>query len=201
MSVGTGIFLSALIGSMVWLYLATRGRWNWKKIIIRITAVVFGLGFIGGATGGVYYYISQQPEVQSEYYGINLGDSYRDVVFKNGLPKEMRKGDSTCRCDSTIFDEDRDSILDHSRLLLIRFRKDTVVGVYTRWYGSPYVNEIQGIGRYSSMEDVRKKFGQPDEVKESDDGTVRRWFYSKYRVRFGFEKGQINSLGTWDPRY
>lgn len=32
MTIGTAIFLSALILGSVWLYVVTRGRWNWKFI-------------------------------------------------------------------------------------------------------------------------------------------------------------------------
>jgi len=199
MTLGTGVFFSTVLVVFTLLYLKTRGSWNWKRITISILVFIFGGSAIVG--GGVYLYskISGLPKVQNEYAGITLGSNSSDVRFLLGKPDEADKGSEKCDCDSTYWYENKEEFSKDLSALIIRFNNRKVVGVIRVWLGTPYIEDIQGINRYSTISEVENKFGKPSRVEESEDGTERRWYYNKYQVRFGFEKGSVTSLGIFFP--
>lgn len=88
MTVGTGIFLASVVLGGVVLFIATKDRWNWKKIILWPLGVLLVLGVLGG--GGTYLYLEWPlwgAQVQTTYWGISLGDSGGDVRFQKGKPE------------------------------------------------------------------------------------------------------------------
>src|SRR5437762_2426291 len=95
MSVGTGIFLAAVILSAVYLYGITRDRWRWGKIIRRgvvgvgCAAVLVGVG-VAAVTG--YGWIAARPKPQTEYAEIRLGMSMADVKYARGYPSFVAEG-------------------------------------------------------------------------------------------------------------
>lgn len=84
MELGTGIFLSAVFLGIVALYIATKDRWNWKKILLWPLAVVVVLSSVGGIVAYAYKKYEERPKVQVEFNGIKLGDQFQDVVFRHG---------------------------------------------------------------------------------------------------------------------
>jgi hypothetical protein len=79
MDLGTGIFLSSILISLVLLYGFTRDRWRWRKMISLALAV--GLVLVTGiiaATAIVQYWDALFPTSlprQTQYAGIKLGMS------------------------------------------------------------------------------------------------------------------------------
>jgi hypothetical protein len=200
MTIGAWIFLSTVFLSLVLLYLKTRDSWNWKKLVLR-TVIGSLLGVL--VSVGIfiaYEKISNRPKVQNEYNGIKLGMTPSDVIFTLGEPYVTWPGDTLCDCDSiALYHQKPYEYLDDETWFTVRYKSRSVIGTALRWGGTPSITDIQGIGRYSTLTDVEKKFGRPDEVTESTDLTERVWFYHKYHIRIGFEKGYVTSLGVFKP--
>src|SRR5207253_4773538 len=84
MSLGLGIFLSSLFLGTIVLFIITRERWRWKRIL---------LGFMGflaifATTFYTYIVIQRMPQVQNAAWGISLNTSKSDVKFLKGEPNE-----------------------------------------------------------------------------------------------------------------
>ena len=93
MTLGTGIFLAAIVMSLTALFIATKDRWNWKKILLW----PLGICVAGGlAMWGYIEYDNRAdearaiekkgPTVQSSFWDIPLGATQDDVFFKKGKP-------------------------------------------------------------------------------------------------------------------
>jgi hypothetical protein len=84
MDIGTGIFLSSLFLGTVGLFVVTKERWNWKKIILW----PLGLAVIGGVVGSAGVYISylyeNWPTKQTAYMGLSLGMTQSEVRYVKG---------------------------------------------------------------------------------------------------------------------
>ena len=90
MTVGDGIFYSVLLLSFVALYIATRDRWNWRKIGFRLFGGVIGILVIGGGAVYLYYIYEELPRKETSFWGIQLGISKSDVRFLKGNPSEAK---------------------------------------------------------------------------------------------------------------
>jgi membrane protein YdbS with pleckstrin-like domain len=61
MELGTGILLSAVFLGTVALFIATKDRWNWKKIFLWPLGVIVGLGVVGGSIAYLYQQYEDRP--------------------------------------------------------------------------------------------------------------------------------------------
>ena len=98
MELGTGLFLSSLCISLVWLFSLTKDRWNWKKVVL------FPLATLLIAGAGVYaylWYVEQAPVHSSmtnptthieAIEGVALGMTMEDIYFRKGIPDEIEQG-------------------------------------------------------------------------------------------------------------
>ena len=89
MELGTGVFLSAVFLGTVGLFIATKDRWNWKKIFLWPLAVVAGLSLVGGLVAYAYKQYEERPKVLTEFNGIRLGEQFQDVAFRHGKPERQ----------------------------------------------------------------------------------------------------------------
>lgn len=105
MELGTGVFLSAIFLGFVALFIATKDRWNWKKIALWQLGGLVALLAAGGVIAYGYTLYDEMPRVPRDFQGIQLGQKLDDVEFKRGKPKklsevlenfiETRKGEAT----------------------------------------------------------------------------------------------------------
>ena len=87
MDLGTSIFLSTLLFSVVVLYGITKDRWNWGRLVKRTSIWCFGLIVLGAATdGGLHLYNQIPPTVarQTQYAGLRLGMTKDEVLYIKG---------------------------------------------------------------------------------------------------------------------
>lgn len=89
MELGTGVFLSAVFLGTVGLFIATKDRWNWKKIFLWPLGIVVGLSVVGGAIAYAYKQYEERPKVLTEFKGIKLGEQFQDAVFRHGKAERL----------------------------------------------------------------------------------------------------------------
>jgi len=197
MSLGAWIFLSAICLGLVALFIATRGQWNWKKIItwpwkkiviraaivITILILLAGIGFFGRY---IYFKIAERPKMQKSLWGLTLDSTREDIKFLKGTPKEEHKG-------RWIYREFQKTKISNFQIITIEFADDKI------WYIHGYGLQIQGIKNGDSYEHVIKKFGTPSHISQSKDDLMRILCFEKYNVFFGLEKGEVFLLGIYNP--
>lgn len=90
MSAGEGIFYGLIFIGLIYLYLQTKDRWNWKKVILWVVGIVFAIIAIFLA----YIFIAdklhsgklipQSPQVVTSMFDIHLGEKVADAKFRTG---------------------------------------------------------------------------------------------------------------------
>jgi hypothetical protein len=94
MSVGTGIFLSALVFAFLILCLFTRDRWHWRRAArwSLVTAGSFALLVALGVVGAfVYEKVRNMPRKQTAYAELVLGMTMPEVKYVKGYPPHVVK--------------------------------------------------------------------------------------------------------------
>jgi hypothetical protein len=190
MTTGDGIFFGIAFISLIWLYSVSRDRWKWKRIFKwGLLLVVFPLVGIG-LWKEFSDYLSSRPQVEQDLWGIKIALSVDDLIFLKGKTEVEEEKDRAIYFDSGI-------------LYVVRL-KDSKVRIVSAWRPNGegnYFPKIQGISFNSTQANIEKRFGPPDHIERSNDGTARIYSYMKYQVFFQLEKGKVIELGVFDPRY
>jgi len=84
---GLSILLSTFLLSLVALFIATRDRWNWKKIALWLTIGPLALVLVIGILAGIFWYVGNLPKAQTEFWEIVLDSTKDDVRFLKGNPR------------------------------------------------------------------------------------------------------------------
>lgn len=84
MSLGTSIFLSSVVLAIAAIFIATKDRWNWKKL----TLWSVGAGCLIALVAYAYTSIQQRPKKETSFGDIPLGATKADVKFLKGEPTE-----------------------------------------------------------------------------------------------------------------
>jgi hypothetical protein len=99
MTAGEGIFYGLVFLGFIYLYIQTRDRWSWKKIILWfvggvavLIALIYGYLFINNYFTK-WTFIPYKPEVVSSLNGVTLGEKVIDAQFRTGAKK--KKGDDS----------------------------------------------------------------------------------------------------------
>ena len=192
MTLGTGIFLAAIVMSLTALFIATKDRWNWKKILLW----PLGICVAGGlAMWGYIEYDNRAREalaieraVQSSFWDIPLGATQDDVVFKKGKPTERETEVWTYSDEQDVYQ--------------VWFRQNHVRGI---WFtGDSPIPKIEGlhgtIRKADSSADVVSAFGEPAFVENKDEGAFRIYCYPAYQTFFLLTKDQVTTLGIYDRK-
>jgi hypothetical protein len=189
MELGTSVFLSAIFLGTVALFIATKDRWNWRRIFLWPVAAVLGLSIAGGTS--VYIYDKYQSRLvpQTSLWDITLGTSPAQIKFEKGQPSKIISEDTWLYLLGGEADNGR---------YVIRF-KDGKVRFIVYDGIRLYAPTIAGISPYSSLSDIEKKLGAPSFVSRSKD-ELRRWYsFDKFNICVLFEKGEVVGLGIFDP--
>ena len=182
MELGTGVFLSAVFLGTVGLFVATKDRWNWKKIFLWPLGVIVGLGIVGGSIAYLYRQHEDRPRKLTELWGVSLNDSAGDVKFKKGKPPwRMVDGDLWIYGKYYVY-----------------FKNDRVRSVM--YFGPMYEGpSLHGVRHYDSQQELDAKLGPPSYVSRAKDGLRRAYSYKKFNIVVHFEKGEMSALGIYDP--
>jgi len=196
MNLSLSILLSSIILGLVVLYVNTKDRWKWAKILKLVIAIPLSLALI--AVAGVFLYtkISDRPRKQTEFWQISLSDTKEDVLFKKGKPIE----------------EESDNLWSYIievGMYIVGFYDGKVIEIaYTDISNksNPFAEflpgpTIQGIGFNESSDAVTRKFGSPASIVESKKGLARMYYFPQYNVWFTLEKDSVRVYGIYNPEY
>jgi len=228
MELGTGIFLSAIFLGAVALFIATKDRWNWKKILLWPLGVIVGLLVVGWAAAYVYDQYEARPKKVDELWGIKLGASVADVKFSKGEPTQAALQPAYIgRYTRLLAEEDEFK----SRLRAEKKaqepapqekandRKDENIWVYLHaqyadyyinfkngkvryvaYYGEKsYAPTISKINPYSTLGELEEELGQASHVSRSKDELDRIYSFERFNIFAHFRKSEIIGFGIYDP--
>lgn len=188
MELGTGIFLGAIVGSVTALFIATKDRWKWKKIILWPLGL---LALAGAGLGGwlaIDNYLRERVTPHDTMWGLKLGQSTKeDVVFMKGEPPSKKNEDVWSYPKKDTYSNDAWEI---------GFADGKVVAI--TYLGQSYIGEqLSGIGYSDSTKNVTDKFGEPDTTWKSEDNLWRIYCYEKFNVFFNMSGDKVQSYGLF----
>lgn len=195
MTLGTGIFLSFLFIGIIALFIATKDRWNWKKIILWPVITLISLAVIAGISYYTYKTISDRPKTQDSFWDISLNTTKEDIKFIKGEPTEITdKGNWVYKISQSDYTDDKS-------IYIITFRNDSVR--YIMYFGSDWLSapDLQGIWIKSNRDKLIEKFGKPSSIAHSADELERIISYEQYNVSFILKGNKVIAYGLYNPTY
>lgn len=187
MSLGLGIFLSAVFLGIIALFLATRDRWNWRKIVLRPICAVLVLSILGG----IGFYVYNRPKPQTSFWGISLDSTEADVKFTKGTSADS--DENLWVYNQTYSNSDREATV------FVRFQDGKVKGVVFSGGGSYREPPLQGIRANDNLDKVIKKFGEPSDISRQQGELARIYSFSKYNVVFWLTANKVTMYGIYNP--
>ena len=192
MNLGLSIFLSSIILGIIFLYIATKDRWdwkklsrlNWKKIVIKSVIIILAIYLISGLAIFIGYKISNAPKKMNEFLGISLKDTKDDILFLKGKPSEITEYGNWIYKVSTNIE------------YKIWFKDEKIH--FIECYNGNDV-DIQGIGLHSPTYEITDKFGLPSDKYFSKDKLNRLYLFLKFHVFFHLGKNKVLSFGIYNP--
>jgi len=184
MTIGTGIFLSSVVLSLVIIFISTKDRWNWKRIILWPTIVLLILAVLGGIGAYVYSNISKRPHIADSFWDISLNKKMADIKFLKGEPTRIDK-------DNWFYEFKESNVADSDYTYGVAFRGDKIRSVLYFGPSSFYDPQLQDIKLNDPVEKIESKFGKPSHVSISKDQLMRMYSYSNYHVCFLLGQGKF----------
>ncbi len=195
MTLGTGIFLSSLLLGLVVLFIATKDRWNWRKIILWPLLTIISLSIIGGISFYIYKTVAEKPSTQTSFWDISFNTTKKDIKFVKGEPTEITDmGSWVYKITQNSYNDDKD-------VYVINFKNDRVR--FVMYFGSNWLSapDLQGKWITSSRDEIIKKFGEPSSIVHSADELERIISYDQYNVTFILRENKVTAYGFYNPAY
>lgn len=192
MTIGTGIFLSSLMLSLVALFVTTKDRWDWKKISIWIGVSAFGVPALLGTTWFAYTEYKQRLQPQTEFWGVPLGATEGEVKLLKGTPM-LINDHGTWLYDSEGEGQGQEGPYG------IRFKDGKVWWIAYLREKTAYSPGLVGVDSNANYKKIVQLLGEPSYISISEDETSRALSYKKLNVFFKLTKDQIETLGIFDP--
>lgn len=195
MSIGTGIFLAAILLSITIIFTVTRHNWNWKKITAYLIAAPIALAAALLASTFAYQYISSLPTKMNRFQDVSLGASKDDVLFIKGEPAKRENDSRWTYKNNDLYSENVQSET------VIKFKDGHVQYILHVPYLEPKINDrIFGISKGTKIDEITEKLGTHSEMNANSDGTARLYTYEKYNLFFGLSKGSVDIYGIYDSK-
>jgi hypothetical protein len=168
------------------LFIATKDRWNWKKILLWPTLIII----LSSATIVTAYFAYDRyknlPKQITKFWDIPLDSNKSDIKFLKGSP--------IISSDGTLWEYKIDE--DNKYFILFSDEKIKMIGYYGDWLNSP---EINGINFHDTPEIIQSKLGIPSYISTSDDEFSKTYSYDKYNTFVSFTQSKIYSFGAYNP--
>jgi len=187
MSLGLGIFLSAVFLGIIALFLATRDRWNWRKIVLWPICAVLVLSILGG----IGFYVYNRPKPQTSFWGISLNSTAAGVKFMKGTPADS--------IDENLWVYKQTYSSNREATVFVRFQDGNVKGVVFSGSRSSQEPALQGIKVNDNLDKVIKKFGEPSYISRHQDELSRIYSFSKYNLVFWLTANKVTMYGIYNP--
>lgn len=216
MSIGTGLFLSTVILSVVLLYGFTKDRWRWKVGIKRTSIGVFATILIGVIAWGGLYIWNHLPTTltpQTEYVGLHLGMSPDEVMYVKGYPpivlgkpvrvdewtgfflevietKKLEKGKTVNDFQYWVYDSIITVEFDNAKKAIVKISCNS----------SNKLNRcpaLAGVIDGDSEKEAIRKLGNPDRAEIM--GLAKYLYYRKFGIELILTKEQVYHLSIVAP--
>ncbi len=196
MNLGTAIFLSAVLLSSVALFIATKDRWNWKRIALWGLAPVIGVPLVGALGLYAYSYYSDMSRSQTVFWDIPLDATESDIKFLKGAPIEVLDK------DRWVYRPENSTSPETKSQHIVAFRDGKIW--YVMYFGSrsAFAPSLQRIRYGSSLQEVTEKFGGPSYVSISEDALDRLLSFEHYNVEGcrWYRKGTLGLISIQNQR-
>lgn len=194
MSLGTSIFLSAILLGTIALFIATKDRWNWKKIFLWPVAVIFALATVIGVGAWIYSLISERPHPQMAFWEIPLEATKSDVKFLKGEPTRT-DGENVW-----VYVSKESYLNEDSYVVIVIFNGDKLRAVL---YSGPYLGSpgIQDLDIGATQEAILNKFGTPSTVSVSEDNLEKILSFREYNIFFSLRENKVYAFGMFNPKF
>jgi hypothetical protein len=207
MELGTGVFLSAVFLGIVVLFIFTKDRWNWKKIMLILLGAPITIGLLtGGGVASYKWYKETFPPTLNKQTGfeqIELGMIKNEVRYIYGQPQVLEKvSDGTdfywyvekIPDDKTVNDYDMWEYNDkYKRILTVNFDSETgkVSSLSCQKGESSFGKacEIQDLRIGLTEEELTNRLGKP--TRETLNGLIKKLYYSELNLIFFLEKKKV----------
>jgi len=208
MSVGEGIFYGLVFLGLIYLYIQTRDRWNWKRIVLWtigcfVALIVIFVIYISTID---YFakttFIPVKPSVVNTLNDVSIGEKVLDVQFRTGAKLKKKDGELTYEFPNqtnVFFQADNNGLVD-------RVGNWCSSDAFTYPYlNSPVANDIR-CG--DSSERILEKFGGKDNVRilclkkrinNIDPESARSYDAVEYGVRFVLITNKVSGIYIYRP--
>ena len=192
MTIGSGIFLSTILLSLVTIFVVTKDLWNWRRIAKWGLALPLAGALIIGAGVNLYEHLYERWEerltAQTSFGRIALNAKKADVKFSRGEPT------STAGLDAWIYNAGTELAEPGAAKYFVRFREGRIRFVlYTANDAQIVHPQLMGFTIGTPHERVIEKLGQPSNVANSANDLDRMYSYQTYNVFFSFTQGKLVS--------
>lgn len=196
MELGTGVFLSALFLGTIALFVATKDRWNWKKILLWPIGLIFSISLISIGAYFLYQKYEKWPRTATGLWEVYLYQKKTDVKFKKGNPQNINDNLWTYEIDKygnycyVLFGEDGEM---KDKVLRIFFYGDSFYKI-----SNPFLEDVLKSSSYKDLED---KIGKPSSMSISEDELSRTYCYDNYNIAVEFQQDNLKGIGIYIPKY
>jgi hypothetical protein len=219
MTLGMGIFLSALILAAVIMYALTMNRWDRRKITLR-TFISIGVAVLLSAGAAALFMLKDRLlplSVQKEYSGLQLGMTMDEVKYAIGFPDAVLESEIETTGEFKGFQKITASkdlkdkkVEDYSEWNFGRSfgyvqttfdaknKKLIVVECFSRDRGGA-CPAIYGIKDGDTEQSVLQRLSTPE--KSQLDGVTKKMYYERIGVFLFLTKMQVYLLGINDTGY
>ena len=178
MTIGTGIFLAAII----FLYLQTKDRWSWNKILKRSFLGIFIISITGAVAALISNYYRENPGVINEFKEVRLGSTKEDVLFMLGKP--LKESDQT---------EKKKGCMTYTDVsVCFMNNKVETISYICKEHDSTNVN---GIYCGDRSDKIINKFGKNVEIKNIPDFPFSRYYRTtKHNVEYLLSQNEVLAI-------
>lgn len=194
MTIGTGIFLSAILLATAILFTVTKDRWNWKRIAK--WGILTPIALVAILSAGAYSYDrwDSRARPQLSFDDVELGSVPADVKFIKGEPT------STDSPDRWIYNAGSGAAARDAAKYLIQFKDGRIRFIlYTANETQIVTPYLLGFTMGARYQDIEEKLGPPSHIGKSADDLDRIFSYDKLNVFFSFKQGRVIAYGLYQP--
>ena len=199
MTLGTGIFLSAVFLGLIALLIRTKERWSWKGLFLYPALVILIFGAMWALVDYGYekgYYGPRKFGRETEYAGIKLRSTKDDVLFAKGKPTKEYPPDDDSGVIQWIYKENDDW------LLCVYFGEDGLVrAVWAATHkkaDSHSLPDLKFVRSYSDIEDFEERLGKAEFVENIHGGVSRIYVFPRYNLRVALEAREVRMISIVD---